>query len=137
MGPTEFTAEDIATMEALGIKDVPTTKIKQPTGEQSFGSDPIGDVTWKTPSTTISVATWAPNTPGHSVESALQSGSVYGFKAAVAASKALVALGLEMLMNPESLAAVKVEFAERMKDMPEYKGMAMIPAWLSLGHLES
>lgn len=128
VGPTEFTAEDIATMEALGIKDVPTTKIKQPTGEQSFGSDPIGDVTWKTPSTTISVATWAPNTPGHSVESALQSGSVYGFKAAVAASKALVALGLEMLMNPESLAAVKVEFAERMKDMPEYKGMAMIPA---------
>jgi aminobenzoyl-glutamate utilization protein B len=128
VGPPEFTADEVAAMESLGVKGVPTTEITQPTGGQSFGSNPIGDVTWKTPSTTINVATWVPNTPGHSVGSALQSGSIYGFKGAVTASKALVVVGVEMLMNSESLAAVKAEFADRMKDMPEYQGMAMIPA---------
>ncbi|NLJ23851.1 MAG: amidohydrolase [Firmicutes bacterium] len=127
-GATEFSAEDLATMEALGIKGQPTDEIKQPTGGQSFGSNPIGDVTWKTPNTTVNMATWVPGTPGHSVESALQSGSVYGIKGAVTASKVLSLLGLEMLMNPESLAEVKAEFENRMKGMPEYEGKAMIPA---------
>ena len=58
----------------------------------------------------------------------MQSGAVYGFQGAVTASKALALLGLEMLMNPESLAKVKAEFEHRMKDMPEYEGKAMIPA---------
>ena len=58
----------------------------------------------------------------------MQSGAVYGFQGAVTASKALALLGLEMLMNPESLAKVKAEFEDRMKDMPEYEGKAMIPA---------
>ena len=128
VGPTEFTADDLAALEALGVKGMPTKEVKQPTGGQSFGSNPIGDVTWKTPSTTINAATWVPGTAGHSVESALQSGSVYGFKGAVTASKTLALLGLEMLMNPESLATVKAEFEDKMKGMPEYEGKAMIPA---------
>ena len=128
VGPTEFTDAEIDTLNAMGVEGVPTPEINQPSGGQSFASNPIGDVTWKTPSTTINMATWVPGTPGHSASSALQSGTVYGIKGAVVASKALVALGAEMLLNPQSLALVQAEFDERMKDMPEYKGMAMIPA---------
>jgi len=127
VGPAEFTGAQIAQMEALGISGTPDKGIKEPTGSQSFGSNPIGDVTWKTPSTTLGIATWAPGTAGHSVEAAAQSGAVYGLEGAVQASKALAAMGIELLTNPESLAAVKSEFAERMKGMPPYEGKAMIP----------
>jgi aminobenzoyl-glutamate utilization protein B len=128
IGPTEFTAEEIAAMEGLGIKGVPTQAIKEPTGEQSFGSNPIGDVTWNTPTATVSIATWVPGTAGHSEESALQSGSIYGFKGAVTASKVLANWGLELLLNPEALAEVKAEFEARMESLPPYEGKAMIPA---------
>ena len=84
-------------------------------------------MTWKTPSTTLGVATWAPGTAGHSVEAAIQSGAVYGFEGAVQASKALAVMGIELLTTSESLAGVKAEFAERMKGMPPYEGKAMIP----------
>ncbi|OPZ50344.1 MAG: p-aminobenzoyl-glutamate hydrolase subunit B [Firmicutes bacterium ADurb.BinA052] len=127
VAPAQFTDGQIAQMKALGISGIPDKDIKEPTGSQSFGSNPIGDVTWKTPSTTLGVATWAPGTAGHSVEAAVQSGAVYGFEGAVQASKALAAMGIELLTNPESLAAVKSEFAERMKGMPPYEGKAMIP----------
>lgn len=126
-GQTVFTDEDKAALEALGIKGVPSTELTEPTGAQSFGSNPIGDLSWKTPLTTISVATWAPGTAGHSVESAVQSGSIAGFKAATTASKALTLLGLELLTNPQALAKVQGEFQERMKGMPPYEGKAMIP----------
>jgi len=127
VGTAEFTDDQIAQMKALGISGIPDKGIKEPTGSQSFGSNPIGDVTWKTPSTTLGVATWAPGTAGHSVEAAAQSGAVYGFEGAVQASKALAVMGIELLTNPESLAAVKSEFVERMKGMPPYEGKAMIP----------
>jgi len=127
VGPAEFAGGQIAQMEALGISGTPDKDIKEPTGSQSFGSNPIGDVTWKTPSTTLGIATWVPGTAGHSVEAAAQSGAVYGFEGAVQASKALAAMGIELLTNSESLAAVKSEFAERMKGMPPYEGKAMIP----------
>lgn len=128
IGPTKFTAEDIAALEAKGVKGVPNSNVKAPTGGQSFGSNPIGDVTWNTPTTTVTFASWVPGTAGHSVESALQSGTVYGYKAAATASKALASLGLEVLTNPAALKAVKDEFAETMKGMPPYEGHAMIPA---------
>lgn len=128
LGPTKFAADDITALEAKGIKGVPNADVKEPTGGQSFGSNPIGDVTWNTPTTTITFAAWVPGTAGHSAESALQSGSVYGYKAAVTASKALASLGLEMITNPSALKAVKDEFTETMKGMPPYVGHAMIPA---------
>lgn len=127
VGTPKFNEDDIAKMEALGIIGVPSDAIGEPTGSQSFGSNPIGDVTWKTPSTTVGIATWAPGTAGHSVEAAVQSGSVYGFKGATAASKALAVLGLDLMTNPDSLAAVVAEYEDRMKDMPPYEGKAMIP----------
>ncbi|HHY97564.1 MAG TPA: amidohydrolase [Firmicutes bacterium] len=127
VGAPVFTDEDKAQMEKLGIKGVPTSEFKEPEGSQSFGSNPIGDVTWKTPSATLSVATWTPGTAGHSAESAKQSGAVYGFKGAIAASKGLAVLGIELLTNKEALGKVKAEFQERMKGMPPYEGKAMIP----------
>ncbi|OPZ61517.1 MAG: hypothetical protein BWY85_02381 [Firmicutes bacterium ADurb.Bin506] len=128
IGPTEFTADDIAALEAKGVKGVPDTSVKEPTGGQSFGSNPIGDVSWNTPTTTVSFAAWVPGTAGHSAESALQSGTVYGYKAAVTASKALASLGVEMITNPAALKAVQDEFAATMAGMPPYVGHAMIPA---------
>ncbi|MDD2200951.1 MAG: amidohydrolase [Firmicutes bacterium] len=127
VGTPKFNEDDIAKMEALGITGVPSGAIDEPTGSQSFGSNPIGDVTWKTPSTTVGIATWAPGTAGHSVEAAVQSGSIYGFKGAEAASKALAVLGLDLMTNPDSLAAVIAEYEDRMKNMPPYEGKAMIP----------
>ena len=125
--PPEYTADDIAALAALGVEGVPSWEVVEPDGSQSFGSNPIGDVTWNTPTTSINIATWVPGTPGHSAASALQSGTVYGFKGAIYGSKVLAALGLEMLLNPDALAAVKAELEERMKGMPPYEGKAVIP----------
>ncbi|MEA4882397.1 MAG: amidohydrolase [Clostridia bacterium] len=125
--PAQFSATDMAAMEALGVKGVPDAEVKEPTGGQSFGSDPIGDVTWKTPSATMSVATWTPGAPGHSASSAVQSGSVYGIQGAIVASQGLASIGMELLTNADSLGKVKAEFAERMKGLPPYEGKAIIP----------
>ena len=127
IGPAEFTAEEIAAMEALGIEGVPSQEISEPSGGLSFGSNPIGDVTWNTPTATVNIATWVPGTPGHSEASALQSGSIYGLKGAITASKVLAVWGLELVMNPEALAEVRAEFEARMEGLPPYEGKAMIP----------
>ena len=127
VGATTYTDAQKAEMALQGVKGVPTTDFKEPSGSQSFGSNPIGDVTWKTPTTTINVATWVPGTAGHSSDSALQSCSVYGFDGAVTGSKVLAALAVKLMTDSEALASVKKEFDEKMKGMPEYVGKAMIP----------
>ncbi len=127
VGTQPFTAADVAEMEALGITGVPVADITHPTGSQSFGSNPIGDVSWQTPLTTINVATWVPGTAGHSEESSLQSGRVYGLQGAVKASKVLAVLGIELLSNPKALDQIQAEFADRMKGMPPYESKAFIP----------
>ncbi|OQB48638.1 MAG: p-aminobenzoyl-glutamate hydrolase subunit B [Firmicutes bacterium ADurb.Bin153] len=127
VGAPSFSEEDKAASAKLGFATVPTASFKEPTGSQSFGSNPIGDVTWKTPTTTVTIATWVPGTAGHSVEAAAQSVSAYGFSGAVAGSKVLAALAMKLFTDGEALAAVKAEFDEKMKGMPEYVGKAMIP----------
>ncbi len=127
VGAPAFSDEDKAASAKLGFTTVPTGAFKEPTGGQSFGSNPIGDVTWKTPTTTVTIATWVPGTAGHSVEAAAQSLSAYGFSGAVAGSKVLAALAIKLFTDSEALTAVKAEFDEKMKDMPEYVGKAMIP----------
>lgn len=127
VGATTYTDAQKAEMAALGVKGVPTTDFKEPSGSQSFGSNPIGDVTWKTPTTTITVATWAPGTAGHSADSALQSCATYGYDGAVTGSKVLAALAVKLLTDEVALSSVKKEFEEKMKGMPEYVGKAMIP----------
>ena len=71
-GLPQFTEQEINTMASLGITGVPNNEIKEPEGSQSFGSNPIGDVTWKTPTTTLNIATWVPDTPGHSEKAAFK-----------------------------------------------------------------
>jgi hypothetical protein len=122
-----FSAEDQKQMEAVGIKGVPAFETKEPNGSQSFGSNPIGDVTWKVPTASLNYASWVPGTAGHSVDSAKQSGTVYGLTGAVYASKLLSALGMQMLTDAEALGKVRAEFAERQKGMPPYESKAMIP----------
>ncbi|MFY9517102.1 MAG: hypothetical protein WAP30_03965, partial [Acetomicrobium sp.] len=108
------------------LEEAKNTAIKY-AEEQSNLTVDIPIVTWKTPTTTLNIAIWVPDTPGHSEKAAIQNNSIYGFKGAVAASKALASLGLELMMNPDSLAEVTAEHKERMKDMPKYEGKAMIP----------
>lgn len=127
VGATSYTEQEKAAASAMGYKAAPTVDFKEPTGSQSFGSNPIGDVTWKTPTTTITFAAWVPGTAGHSVESAAQSGMVYGFNGAVTGAKALAALTVKLMTDETALSSVKAEFADRMKGMPEYVGKAMIP----------
>jgi len=127
VGATKYTEAELAAAKALGYAKAPTADFKEPSGSQSFGSNPIGDVTWKTPTTTITVATWVPGTAGHSTDSAAQSCSVYGFEGAVTGSKVLADLAIKLMTDEAALASVKAEFDERMKGMPEYVGKAMIP----------
>jgi hypothetical protein len=51
-GFPQFTEQDINTMASMSITGVPSNEIKEPAGSQSFGLNPIGDVTWKTPTAT-------------------------------------------------------------------------------------
>ena len=66
------------------------------------GSTDVGDVSWQCPTAQLHVASWPNGCPGHSWQ-----------KAAVTAGKVLCAAAIDLLEQPELLAAAKAEFAGR------------------------
>lgn len=77
------------------------------------GSTEVGDVSQITPTGQLVTCCWPLGTPGHSWQIVASSGSSIGAKGMLLAAKGLALAALELLTQPEQLAAARAEFARK------------------------
>ena len=82
----------------------------------SPGSTDVGDVSWLTPTSQIETVCWPAGVPGHSWQIVACGKSALAHKGMLLAGKVLAATAIDLLADPELLAAAKAEFAERSAD---------------------
>jgi len=81
-------------------------------------SDDIGDVMWTVPTITVSYPSNIPNTTGHHVTAAMAMATPIAHKGAVAGAKVVAMTVLDLLEDPQLLAAAKDYFEnEQLKGM--------------------
>jgi aminobenzoyl-glutamate utilization protein B len=86
------------------------------TAEPSKGSTDVGDISWRVATGGLRTTCMAHGSPGHSWQNVAAIGSSIGEKGIVYAAKVLAASTVELLENPELVAAAQADFKERMKD---------------------
>ncbi|MCK2244479.1 MULTISPECIES: amidohydrolase [unclassified Crossiella] len=122
IGPPQFSAEDQrlarTLQKSLGRPEIglPTQLVPLTPPPAAFLGGPstdAADVSWRTPKVTVLAATFPPGIPHHNwaVTSAAASGIAH--KGLLAAAKYLAATAVDLLTQPEVLAAIRKEFEER------------------------
>ena len=79
----------------------------------SPGSTDVGDVSWLTPTAQIETAAWPSGVPGHSWQIVACGKSHMAHEAMLYAGKVLAATAIDLLTQPELLAAAQAEFLEK------------------------
>jgi len=74
------------------------------------GSTDVGDVSWLCPTAQIQVATWAPNSGGHSWQIVSQGKGNIAHSATLYCGKVLGLTAIKLMNSPETLAAAKAAF---------------------------
>ena len=77
------------------------------------GSTDVGDVSWLTPTAQINVVTWPAEVPGHSWQVVSCGKSSIAYKGMLCAAKVLAGAAIDLLKQPEALAAARAEFEKR------------------------
>ena len=77
------------------------------------GSTDLGDVSWLTPTAQIEVVTWPAGCPGHTWQVVACGKSSLAYKGMVCAGKVLAAAAIDLLTDPELLAAAREEFSKK------------------------
>lgn len=93
------------------------------TMEAESHSTDVADVSWMVPTVGMSAATWIPGTSAHSWQAIAAGGTPIGNKGMVVAAKTLAATALDLLTDPELVAAAKAEHAERIPDGWTYESL--------------
>ena len=82
--------------------------------EEHFpGSTDVGDVSWLTPTAQISAVCWPSGVPGHSWQVVTCGKTALAHKGMLYAGKVLAGAVIDLLNDPETLAAAKAEFEKR------------------------
>ena len=84
-----------------------------PSGKAMGGSTDVGDVSWVCPTAQINAVTLAANTPGHSWQIVAQGKSSIAHKGMLYAGEVMAATVIDLMNDPEMLAAAKAEHAEK------------------------
>ena len=79
---------------------------------QSMGSTDVGDVSWLVPTVGFSTATWVPGTPAHSWQAVAAGGTSIGHKGMLMAANILAKTAIDIIQNPQIIAAAKKELIE-------------------------
>ena len=107
---------------AVKLRETMDTKDALPLGSETeiftesrgtMGSTDVGDVSHVLPVGQFSAATFVPGTPGHSWQSTACAGMSIGRKGMVVAAKTLTLTALDLLTEPENVAAAKESFSRR------------------------
>jgi aminobenzoyl-glutamate utilization protein B len=88
-----------------------------------MGSTDVGDVSWLVPTTGLYTATWVPGTAAHSWQAIAAGGTSIGGKGMIVAAKTLALTIVELLQDPELVAAARDEMKERRGDDFVYKAL--------------
>jgi aminobenzoyl-glutamate utilization protein B len=83
-----------------------------------IGSTDVGDVSWVVPTVQVHAPTVAIGTPFHTWQVVAQGKSPHAHKAMVQAAKAMAALGVKALNEPELIASAKADLAKRTARTP-------------------
>jgi aminobenzoyl-glutamate utilization protein B len=122
LGPPTVSAEDVefakALQRELGRPDVgvPQTIVPlQPPNPTFVGgpSSDVGDVSWNTPRIGFFAAIWPPGIPFHNWSTTGCAISNIAHAGLLAAARYLAATAIDLVTQPDRLAAVRQEFAER------------------------
>jgi aminobenzoyl-glutamate utilization protein B len=88
------------------------------------GSDDIAEVSWNLPTVVLRYPGNIPNMTGHHWSSAIAMATPIAHKGATAGAKAQAMTAIDVLLNPELLAAAKSYFSEQTRDT---KWKSLIP----------
>jgi aminobenzoyl-glutamate utilization protein B len=128
VGPPKFTEEDIAfarrlqepLIEQFGtrfpVAIEESIKTLAQSNKPSKGSTDVGDISWHVPTGGMRTACFMADSPGHSWQNVACIASPIGEKGIVYASKVLAVTAIELLESPQTVAAAKAEWQDRMKD---------------------
>jgi aminobenzoyl-glutamate utilization protein B len=83
--------------------------------EVSKGSTDVGDISWYVPTGGLRTACFAAGSPGHSWQNVAAIGSSIGEKGTIAAARVLAISMLDLLEQPELVAAAKADWKQRME----------------------
>lgn len=87
-------------------------------GEVSKGSTDVGDVSWVTPTTGFSTATWVPGTPAHSWQAVAAGGMSIGRSGMLLAAEVIAATAWDLAHDPETVAVAQAELERRLDGRP-------------------
>lgn len=93
-----------------------------PQAVEAGGSTEVGDVSWCVPTMGAIFASWPQHVSPHQWGCTACNGMSIGHKAVVQAARAMAAMGLDLLTQPELLKAAKAEFDKRTDGKP-YKSI--------------
>lgn len=77
------------------------------------GSTDVGDVSWQTPTAQVHCVTFAFGAAGHSWQNVSCGGTSLGHKGLINAAKVLACAAIELMDDPDALAAARAEFEKR------------------------
>ena len=86
-------------------------------------SSDVGDMSWVTPTTFISTATWVPGTNGHSWQAVAAGNTTIGYKGMHVASKTMALTAIDLIQNPELIEEARAELERRRGADFKYKAM--------------
>ncbi|MEK6236738.1 MAG: amidohydrolase, partial [Planctomycetales bacterium] len=82
----------------------------------SKGSTDVGDISWRVPTCGLRTTCMASGSPGHSWQNVAAIGSSVGAKGTVYAAKVLAVTALDLLEDPQLVAAARADWQVRMKN---------------------
>ena len=85
--------------------------------EPGKGSTDVGDISWRVPTGGLRAACFAAGSPGHSWQNVAAIGSSIGEKGILLATRVLALTALDLMEDPELVAAARAEWKERMKGL--------------------
>lgn len=107
--------------DAMALADVDIdTRIYDPYGEErkgGGGSSDVADVAWNTPTMQFSTACFIVGAPGHSWQNTASSGASIGVKSSLFATQVMAATAIDLLTQPELLAAARHDWETRMQGL--------------------
>lgn len=127
IGSPEPDAEDLAYAKELtekALADLPEADPEHPIWweikpfaegdvKEAFGSTDVGDVSWVCPTVQVATATEVHGTPGHSWQVTTQGKTPLGYKMTFFAAKAMAAVAVDAICDPDLLARAKAEHRRR------------------------
>lgn len=126
IGPATFTEEEQAfareLQSAFGLEPEGMHTELRPFDPDAIpepgGSTDVANISWICPTIDLNVANWPTGVPAHSWASTAASGSTAAGKAMLQAAKVMACTGIDVLTDPELVAAMRAEFVEASAAFP-------------------